>query len=179
MPSPLEGLSPRLLGHARTVVTLAVLALLLVYGVSHGLRSVTAPFPELSDPPVCVDTTVTDGDVLRPGAITVSVLNAGERTGLAGVTLDDLEAQGFARGRISTLTDEDVARAEIWSPEGRTPVTRLVASYLGGSVRVVERTASVPGVAVVVGDRFPGVKPGLAQAEVGADVTVCSPPELS
>ncbi len=44
----------------------------------------TEPFPEKADAPTCVDAVVAVGDVLRPGAITVSVLNAGGRDGLAG-----------------------------------------------------------------------------------------------
>ncbi|WP_170981718.1 LytR C-terminal domain-containing protein [Nocardioides dongxiaopingii] len=173
-----QDVSPGLLGHVRTIVTLAVLALLLALGVTRGLNAVSEPFPESADPPLCVDDDLTAGDILRPAQLTVTVLNAGERTGLAGVTLDDLEARGFARGRISNLTGEDVASVEIWSPEGRTPAVRLVAGYLTGRVEVVERGSSADGITVVVGDKFPGVRAGKEQLVLRSDVTVCSPASL-
>ncbi|WP_167736730.1 LytR C-terminal domain-containing protein [Nocardioides sp. 1609] len=174
----LKDVSPSVLGHVRTIVTLAVLALLLALGVSRGLNAVSEPFPESADPPICVDEDLTAGDILRPAQLTVNVLNAGERTGLAGVTIEDLQAQGFARGSISNLTGEDVASVEIWSPQGRTPAVRLVAGYLTGKVDVVERGSSSDGITVVVGDKFPGVRAGKEQIVLKTDVTVCSPADL-
>lgn len=172
-------MTPRALGYLRTVATLGVLALLLAYAVVRGLDAIAEPFPERADPPVCVESEVTAGDVLRAGGLTVSVVNAGETQGQARSTLDQLVDQGFNRGEITNLPDEDVASAQIWSPGGRSPATRLVRSYLGGRVQVVDRTSSVAGITVVVGDDFPGVRKGRSQVKVATDATVCGPPALS
>ncbi len=171
-------MNPRLLGHLRTVATLAVLGVLLLVGVAWGLSAVSEPFPETADPPICVDSPVSEGDVLRPGGVTVSVLNAGERSGLASTTLDDLVDREFAKGQLNNASDEDVRSAQIWSADGSTAAVRLVRSYLGGKVEVVEREGPAAGITVVVGDQFPGVKKGRGQVKVDADGTVCSPPGL-
>lgn len=171
-------MTPRALGHLRTVATLGVLALLLAYAVTRGLSAVSEPFPQNADPPVCLESEVTAGDVLRAGGLTVSVVNAGETQGQARATLDELVAQGFDPGEITNLPDEDVVSAQIWAPGGRSPATRLVRSYLGGRVDVVDRTTSVAGITVVVGDQFPGVRKGRSQVKVATDSTVCGPPAL-
>lgn len=168
-------MSPRVLGHLRTAAVLAVLGLILVVGVSWGLDNVTKPFPERADPPPCLETPVSPGDVLRPAGITVSVLNASERNGLAGVTLNDLVDQGFARGQIANVPDEKVKTAQIWSPEGRTAAVRLVRGYLGGKVEIVDRSSTTAGITVVVGDQFSGVVSGRARVKATAPGTVCAP----
>lgn len=172
-------MTPRALTIAKTSATLAVLTLLLILGVSKGLEAVSEPFPENVDPPICVDSPTEPGDILRPGGITVSVLNASGRQGLAQTTLDQLEKQGFARGQFSNVTDEDVPSAQIWSPAGNTAAVRLVVSYLGGDVKIINRDATAAGITIVLGDRFPGVRPGRAQAKVTSSGSVCSPPGLS
>lgn len=171
-------MSPRLLGHLRTVATLAVLGVLLLVGVAWGFSAVSEPFPENADPPVCVESPVSAGDVLRPSGVTVSVLNAGERSGLASSTLDDLTDKGFAKGQFNNASGEDVRSAQIWSADRSTAAVRLVRSYLGGRVRVVERAGPAAGLTVVVGDQFPGIDKGRKQFKVDSDGSVCSPPGL-
>ncbi|MDO9457860.1 LytR C-terminal domain-containing protein [Nocardioides sp.] len=171
-------MNERVLGYVRTAVTLGVLALLLAFAVTRGLDAVSEPFPENEDPPVCVDSAVSKGDVLRVGGITVSVINAGTKNGLARQTLDDLEEQGFAGGELANQADPDILSAQIWSPGGRTAAVRLVATYLGGRVKVVDRQSSTAGITVVVGDRFPGVRKGRFQVKVTKDGTVCGPASL-
>jgi capsular polysaccharide biosynthesis protein len=171
--------TPQIAGYTRTAVTLGVLGLLLVFGVVRGLDAVSDPFPVNEEPPVCVDSTVTAGDILRAPGVTVSVINAGRKTGLARTTLDDLKAEGFAAGEVANVPDKSVQSAEIWSPDGRTAAVRLLETYLGGTVRVVKRQSSVAGITVVVGDQFPGVQEGRLQIKVHADGTVCGPAELS
>jgi hypothetical protein len=171
--------TPRLLGYVRTAVTLGVLALLLVIGVTQGLDAVSKPFPKSEDPPVCVDNAIGRGDVLRAGSVTVSVINAGGRTGLANATLTDLVTRGFSRGELSNVPDPDVRSAQIWAPAGRSAAVRLVRTYLGGKVEIVERDSAVAGITVVVGNQFPGVVKGRFQVKVTADGTVCGPPATS
>ncbi|MGA8258343.1 MAG: LytR C-terminal domain-containing protein [Nocardioides sp.] len=173
-------LSGWLLARVRTVATLVVLGLLLVWGATWGFSSVTQPFPKDADTPVCVSTALTNGDVLRPGAITISVLNAGTRNGLASLTRDGLVERGFAQGVLDNAPpDTTVRTAEIWTNDPDNPAVALVRSYLGGRVKVVERPPTVPGINVVVGDRFPGVRRGDRDIAILTDTRVCSPPILS
>ena len=171
-------MSPRMVGHLRTTVTLAVLALLFVYAVVRGLDAVSEPFPEMAEAPVCVESEVTRGDVLRPGGITVSVVNAGRTTGLARSTLDDLVDQGFARGEVLNERNRRIRSAQVQAVGGGTPAVRLVRSYLGGRVTVADREPPVEGIVVVVGDEFAGVRQGQPRIRVTADSTVCGPPAL-
>ncbi len=172
-------MNERVAGHVRTAATLGVLVLLLLLAVTRGLDQVSEPFPESADPPVCVDTTVTAGDFLRASGITVSVINAGTKNGLARKTLDDLKAQGFDGGELANQADPDVRSAQIWVPGGRNDAVRLVVTYLGGKVKVVDRPSSVAGITVVVGDAFPGVRKGRFQVKVTENGTVCGPAALS
>lgn len=172
-------MTQRLTGYLRTAVTLAVLSLILIYGVTRGLDAVSEPFPERVEPPLCVDSAVDRGDVIRPGEVTVSVVNAGTRTGLASTTRADLEAREFARGELENIPDPDVRSAQIWAPDGRSPAVRLVRSYLGGKVQIVQRDSGIDGITVVVGDRFPGVQKGMRQVKVFKPSTVCGPAALN
>lgn len=173
-------LTELLVSRIRTVATLVVLALLLVWGATWGFSAVTAPFPEDAEAPVCVATRLTSGDVLRPGAITISVLNAGTKIGLAGLTRDDLVERGFGKGELANApTDSGVRTAEIWTNDPTSPAVKLVRSYLGGRVKVVQRPPVVPGINVVVGDRFPGVRRGDRDVPIVTDTTICSPPILT
>ncbi|WP_139979288.1 LytR C-terminal domain-containing protein [Nocardioides litoris] len=172
-------MSPRAATQLRTVATLVVLALLLLLAVQRGLAAVTEPFPESADPPICVDEAISAGDVVRPGGVTVSVVNAGTQAGRARATLDALVDAGFARGEVTNQRDEGVRSAQVWSTTGGGPAIRLVRSYLRGDVELVERASTVAGVTVVVGDDFEGVRDGRGQVKAGADSTVCGPAALS
>ncbi|MCU1537727.1 MAG: hypothetical protein JWP82_2078, partial [Humibacillus sp.] len=103
----------------------------------------------------------------------------GTKTGSARKTLDDLEAQGFAAGELTNERDPGVDAAQVWAPGGRSAAVRLLVSYLGGKVQVVDRTGPAPGITVVVGDRFPGVRKGRFQIKVTADGTVCGPADTA
>lgn len=164
----------------RTLAVLSFLGMLLVVGVTFGFAQVAKPFPQREDAPICVDTEFAVGDILRPAAITVSVLNGGERDGLASSTAEDLEEQGFARGQLSNApSDSTVASAEIWTSDRQNPVVQLVRSYLGGRVKIVDRAAPSVGINIVVGDQFPGVRQGREEIAVQQSGSVCSPPALS
>src|SRR4051794_3862699 len=82
----------------KTALTLAVLAALLGLAASWGWSALTAPLPPLSSAPACVETAVSPGDAVSPQQVTVSVLNAGKRPGLASRTMTALTDQGFNEG---------------------------------------------------------------------------------
>ncbi len=169
------------LARLRTLVTLLALGALVLFAVQWGFGAVTEPFPERAEAPVCVDTPVQVDDILRPAAITVSVFNAGGRDGLAGRTLSDLADQGFARGDIGDAPDDsDVIRVAVWSDDPSAPDVKLVRSYLGGKkVRIINRRGSAPGITVIVGDKFGGVRKGRSEIVASSATTVCTPPALS
>src|SRR3954447_17825089 len=81
-------------------VTLVVLVGLLVTGAYVGWQKLKEPIPGGDDGahsqvsgPRCKEG-VKRGDLVRPRDVTVSVYNAGSRTGLAGQTMSELEARG-------------------------------------------------------------------------------------
>jgi hypothetical protein len=169
-----------LLRKFRSLATLGVLCVLLLVGVSWGWSSVTAPLPESVDPPICVSTTVAAGDKIYPDQVTVSVLNAGKREGLAGTTLQGLVDAGFVRGELGNAPARaDVAGAEIWTDDPQSAAVRLVATYLaknGRGVEIKEEESDALGVNVLVGDEFTAVLKGRKSFTAGDDTTICSPP---
>ena len=169
-----------LLRRFRSLATLGALGVLLLIGVTWGWSAVTAPLPESEDPPICEEVTVAAGDKVYPDQVTVSVLNAGTRQGLASNTMEALVNKGFAKGGNANATSRaDVAGAEIWTDEPESAAVALVASYLaknGKGVAIREQEPTELGVNVVVGDQFGAVVKGRKAVTAAEDTTVCSPP---
>jgi LytR cell envelope-related transcriptional attenuator len=161
---------------ARSAATLLVLAVIFVAGLAWAWSRVTAPFPEKSSDHSCDNTLFTAGNKIVPADVLVSVLNAGDKSGLASDTMARLVRMGFGHGEIGDAPHIHGAAAQVWSSEPDGPAARLVASYLGKSVRMVDQTSAQPGVTVVVGDDFAGVVKGAADEAVEDDTYVCSPP---
>lgn len=167
---------PPLLGHARTVATLVVLALVLVIGGAWGWAAVTKPFPGRAEVPTCSLQTVVQGDKVYPDQVTVSVLNAGTREGLAGRTMQLLEDEGFDQGDSDNAPGGTaVENVEIWTDDPESPAVRLVASRLGDALQIVRRITSAAGVVVVVGDGFTNLSKGRKFVVAHADTEICSP----
>lgn len=167
-----EPLSPSV----RSALTLGVLGLLLVVSAVWGWSAVTEPFPGKAEAPTCVLTDIEEGEKVFPEQVTVSVLNAGTREGLAGRIMTLLEDQGFHAGdRANAPRDADVRRVQIWAEDPKNPAVRLVRSRLGGKVRVFGRDSSAAGVVVVVGDRFRQLVQGPRSVVARADARICSP----
>ncbi|QIG44954.1 LytR C-terminal domain-containing protein [Nocardioides anomalus] len=163
----------------RTLITLAFLLVLLLGGVTWGWAQVTEPFPGKVDAPVCVDTSYQAGAELAVQDVTVSVLNASGREGLAARTMQQLEDAGFAAGKAgnapsgTSLTDP----AEIWVTDADSPAATLVRRRVGKVPVRDDVTSPVPGVTLVVGDAFGDVKAdGPDALKVKDDAVVCSPP---
>lgn len=186
-----ESTSTRVLGDgARSALTLAALALLLVVGFVWGLRELTAPFgsspfqtatgtgaEETSDAD-CRIVEVPAGNQITPPDLVVSVLNAGSREGRASEVLQQLTDEGFAPGRIGNApAGSAVSTVQIWTTTPRQASTRLVLSALGPGATVVRRETDLPGVVVVIGDGFDApTTPRESVTSVLAS-RICSPPE--
>ncbi|HET8959695.1 LytR C-terminal domain-containing protein [Nocardioides sp.] len=162
---------------ARTSSILAGLAAVTALGALWGWSAMTEPFPGKTTPPKCVATIVSPGEKLFPAQVTVSVLNASERDGLAGRTMAELVDAGFAEGDTGNAPrDVRVARAAVWAPTPPGPDARLVASRLGPSTRVVDREGPGVGVTVVVGSEYTELVKGLPSVRVRSETEICSPP---
>jgi LytR cell envelope-related transcriptional attenuator len=160
----------------KTLLTLTGLALMLAAGVAWGFNQVTKPFPGKVEVPVCVDTKYKAGDQLSPQDVTVSVLNASAREGLATLTSGKLHDQGFAIATTGNAPKgTSVATAEIWVSDKTNPAIPLVRSRVG-KVPVRERSNLPLGIVVVVGDQFGELQAGLPTLTAKKDGVVCSPP---
>lgn len=173
----MSSMEPRTLGpRGRSALTLVLLFVVFVAGVGWAWSAVTEPFPEAEEAAACIDTELVAGDSVSPGQVLVSVLNASDRDGLAGDTLDALARQGFGIGDTGNAPALEGTPAQIWVADPDSPAARLVASYLGRKVQIIDQEASTPGITVVVGDDFPGVSKGRRAIELEADTVVCTPP---
>lgn len=169
-----------LLRKFRSLATLAALGVLMLVGVTWGWSAVTSPLPNYEDPPICEDTTLAAGDKAYPDQVTVSVINAGNREGLASQTMEQLVGKGFFQGELANAASGvNVAGAEIWTDDPGSAAVRLVATYLaknGKGVVIREQEPDELGINVVVGDKFTGVVSGRKAVAAQSDATICSPP---
>lgn len=160
----------------KTVITLAVLAALLAFAASWGWSALTEPLPKLANGPTCVETPVDAGDTVTPAQVTVSVLNAGRRAGLASRTMTALIDQGFNKGDSGNAPPKTaVGYAQIWTDDPSSPAVALVASRLE-RVKVVQRDVEQVGVVLVVGDNFKTLGKGKPSVTATKGTTICSPP---
>lgn len=162
----------------RTLITLAILVLLLLTGVTWGWAQVSEPFPGKVDVPTCVDTAYAAGDELFVQDVTVSVLNASSREGLAARTLQQLEDAGFPGGETGNAPKgtDLTAHAEIWVDDKNNPGVKLLRRRLGQVPVRSDATSPVPGITLVVGDSFEDLRDGPTSIVLKDDAVVCSPP---
>jgi len=161
----------------RTAITLAILAVLLLAGVTWGWSQVSQPLPGKADAAICVPTSYAAGDQLFVQDVTVSVLNASQREGLAGRTLQLFQDDGFAEGQTSNAPEGTaVAVAEIWVTDPESPAAKLVRARLGQVTVREEPNNPALGVTVVVGDGFGELRQGPESVVLKSDAVVCSPP---
>jgi hypothetical protein len=106
-----------------TPITLIVLLGLLVGGVAWGYKIITAQVVIPRTP--CVTIPMTE---LATNAVTVSVFNAGDRTGLARRVAEVLSDGGYVIGRVGN-TDEKVLTIIVVGAQIDSPEVKLVASW--------------------------------------------------
>jgi hypothetical protein len=145
-----------------TGITLLVLCGILAVGAWVGWRQLVSPVSE-DDPQTsaCSRTEVRRGQRLASRAVTVSVFNAGSRVGLADQTRNGLVRRGFRDGGVgNTPSGTDVRRVQVWTTQRQDLAASLVARQFRGKVpiRVVDENLG-PGVVVVVGNLFDGLRP--------------------
>ncbi len=170
-------LASRLSTHLKTLLTLGVLAVLLLVGLTWGWSAMTSPLPHTTDSKVCVPTTVEPGDRVAAPRVTISVYNASNRVGLADRTMASFEAQGFGAGEVANAPKGTTVRyAQIWTHEPQNPAVRLVLSRLGHGAHVLGKDPMGAGVTVMVGEGFRTLVNGKSSIEVKQAAQICSPP---
>ena len=163
--------------HVKTLLTLAVLAVLLFLGVTFGWSALTEPFPHKAATKVCYPTELQPGDRVSAPKVTVSVFNASTRVGLAESTMSAFENQGFGAGSVGNAPKNAVIHyAQIWTQNRNDPAVRLVASRLGQNAAIVVKKHAGPGVVVMVGPLFHKLVEGKQSTKVTSPTTICSPP---
>lgn len=170
--------------HARSAATLAVLAMLCVFGVVVGVRAVTADFPDdpLVEPtgPVCETHRVEPGTPVKTGDVMVSVYNSGTRSGWANRALNQLERRGFAPGKTGNAPkDVKVKNVQVWADDPANPAVRLVARQFGAKTPIVKGKPQLGvGVVVVVGNGFDKLVKAPRAVKVRKPAQICSPQVL-
>jgi hypothetical protein len=160
----------------KTLLTLAVLAAMVGFAASWGWSALTAPLPGLAKAPSCVETPVEAGDTVTAQQVTVSVLNAGRRAGLASRTMVALHDKGFNQGESGNAPAKTtVSNAQIWTDDPSSPAVALLASWLD-KVKIVQHDIDQGGVVLVVGDKFRSLKNGRTSVTATKPTTICSPP---
>ncbi len=147
---------------ATSAITLLVLIALLVAGAIVGAMALFSPLPdddEDTDAQPC-NPGLAEGDTVRTRDVTVSVFNAGTRSGLAGAIQQRLVNRGFVPGDVGnapgTLAGVTVVR--VLAPSRNDPAARLVARQFGPRTRIQASAEDLgPGVDVVVGNGFRGL----------------------
>lgn len=163
--------------HLKTLLTLAVLSVLLLLGVTWGWSAMRSPFPHKAAAKLCIRTSVQPGDRVSAPQVTVSVYNASTRVGLAERTMSSFENQGFGPGQVGNAPKgTSVFYAQIWTHDRKNPAVQLVISRLGPRAHILEKGTRGPGVTVMVGTQFDKLVSGKSSVKVTQPAHICSPP---
>jgi LytR cell envelope-related transcriptional attenuator len=159
-------------GAARSALTLAVLAGVVVVAAVWGWAAFTEPLPEDGPVAICEDATVPAGSEVRRDQVVVSVFNGSGRTGLASATSAQLAERGFVEGTVGD-SPLPAATTQIWSSEPDNPAVVLVKRQFKRA-EVVEGDALGPGVVGVGGEKFQSLKKKQIESVVAeVDATWC------
>ncbi|MGH3472191.1 MAG: LytR C-terminal domain-containing protein [Nocardioidaceae bacterium] len=150
----------------RTPITLVILLGILVGAAIYGWKTVISPVtnsnstaPTASGPTCTKKVLFKKGSSFRAKDILVNVYNAGSQAGLAANTLDVLHSKGFRAGVALNAPAKITTRnVTVLTTSKTSPQTELVAHQFAGKVKVRIGPALAPGVDVVIGNYFKGVK---------------------
>lgn len=161
---------------ARTTATIGGLLLFLFLAAAWGWSQVTKPLPVFNEAvAACLETPISKGEEIAPEQVTVNVLNAGKRQGLAGKTMASFSQHGFHSGSSGNAPKNAAVKvAEIWTDDPDSPAVALVKSRLP-KAKVVQTALPQVGVTVVVGDGFQKLAKGKAVVTAAKDTTICTP----
>ncbi len=163
---------------SRAAITALVLCAVLALFLVVGWRQVSAPGPWNGDVAATADDCtdgLAKGDLVRTTDVTVSVYNAGTRSGLASRTQDELLARGFLPGDLGNAPDDvdGVRKVRVLAPKTDDPAASLVARQFGKKVRVKQHDDLGAGVEVVVGDKFKGLVKAPRRLRAKSDGSGC------
>lgn len=141
-----------------TAVTMTALVVVLCLMAVFGYRAATQPLPGSATTTAarCSKNEISKQYYVRPGDVTVSVYNAGARSGAAGRLMQSLMDRGFQPGDTANAPHGvHVRRAQVHTTTPHDTAARLVARTLGKGVTVtVSKKPLGPGIDVYVGPRF-------------------------
>ena len=165
---------------ARSALTMTVLLLIVLVGGLLGWRAMSSPLPGLGDDAepkaLGCERGLSKGEIVHADDVTVSVYNAGSRSGLAGQTLQQLLSRGFLAGDVGNAPGKlgAIRLVRVLAPRRDDPAARLVAWQFGRRTPVqVSRGDLGPGIEVVVGDRFIGLVDAPRQLKADAAGSGC------
>ena len=164
-----------------TAVTLVALLLVLIGMAAYGFDQLTKPLPNRSvAEEKCTGAEKEVQGFLKRNQVQVSVFNAGNREGFAGLTLEKIVDAGYRAGNAGNAPKSaEVRRAVVWTTEPNDPAAKLVAKSLGPRVKIdVTETDLGPGIDVIVGNKFKGLnKKAPRRIRLADPVEKCVPVE--
>lgn len=152
-------MAPALWGrHLTTAVTMTVLVVVLCLMAFFGYRAATKPLPGTTSatPKQCSKSEISKQYYVRPADLTVSVYNAGAKSGAAGRTMQRLQDRGFNPGDVANApAGVHVQRARVYTTQKHDAGAQLVARTLGKGIKVVLTSKSRgPGIDVFIGPKL-------------------------
>ena len=145
---------------AATMVGLSVILIVMAWWGLHNAFAPVSPSQASSANATCSPAERATKLFAKPSDITVSVYNAGARSGYAALTLQRLEARGFNAGAVGNApagaASSPVTTALVLTTSTLDdPYALLVARNLGKNVRVEVTTETLgPGIDVLIGKKM-------------------------
>jgi hypothetical protein len=165
----------------RTFLTMSALVVVFAGGTFVGVRLLFSGAPELPDADAassCRNRTLEPGEQLAPNQVSVNVLNASGRSGMANRTMINLQTIGFVPGTVSNAPDDArIGNVRILAREPKRVDARLVGAQFRGKVQYTKGTPKdEANVEVYIGSDFVGMKKKPTKAVKAKNtVTLCVP----